>query len=53
MFASGIFVLLQPVALIVAPEYINLIWIIQICSNLLMIFAILQLSNPNIFKLRK
>ena len=53
MFASGIFVLLQPVTLIVAPEYINLIWIIQICANLLMIFAILQLSNPNIFKLKK
>ena len=53
MFASGVFVLLQPIALLVIPTYASLIWILQVLSNLLMIFAILKLSNQGIFKNKK
>ncbi len=53
MFASGIFVLLQPITLLIAPTYINLIWVIQIWTNLLMVFAILKFSNQGIFKNKK
>ena len=53
MFASGVFVLLQPIALLVIPTYASLIWVLQVLSNLLMIFAILKLSNQGIFKNKK
>lgn len=50
MFASGAFVLLQPITLLVAPTYGNFIWIIQIWANLLMILGILKFTNHNFFK---
>jgi hypothetical protein len=50
MFASGVFVLLQPIILIVAPIYGSFIWIIQMWANLLMILGILKFTNHNFFK---
>ena len=50
MFASGVFVLLQPITLLIAPIYGNFIWIIQIWANLLMILGILKFTNHSFFK---
>lgn len=50
MFASGVFVLLQPITLLIAPIYGNFIWIIQIWANLLMILGILKFTNHKFFK---
>lgn len=53
MFASGVFVLLQPAILIVAPNYSNIIWLVQIWANLLMIIGILNFSNYRLLKSKK
>lgn len=53
MFTSGIFVLLQPTILIIAPAYGNFMWIIQIWANLLMVLGILKFSNHSLFKSKK
>lgn len=50
MFASGVFVLLQPIILIVAPIYGSFIWIIQMWANLLMILGILKFTNHKFSK---
>ena len=53
MFASGIFVILQPTILLIAPTYSNLMWIIQIWANLLMVLGILKFSNQGLFRIKK
>lgn len=50
MFASGVFVLLQPITFLIIPKYNNFIWIIQVWANLLMVFSILKFPNQNAFK---
>lgn len=49
MFASGFFVLLEPITLLISPTYVKFIWIIQIWANFLMVIAILRFANYKFF----
>lgn len=42
LFASGIIIFLQPITILFLPELSNLLWIIQIWTNLLMAIGILK-----------
>lgn len=45
MFSSGAAILLQPLIILTIPTWSNLVWLIQMWSNLLMILAILKVRN--------
>jgi hypothetical protein len=45
LFASGPFILLQPIIILTLPSLIKYVWIIQIWSNLLMVIATVKIKK--------